>query len=148
MAELVLSTLDDQGVLTLTFNRPETLNAWTGALGRRYFDLLAEAEANPGVRVVVVTGAGKGFCSGADFKTLSAIQSGSYDEVPDRARTRTRRRSASRSSRPSTGPARGSGWYMRWCATWCSPPRRRSGRRRSRAGGWSPSTGCRGCCPG
>ncbi|PZG18870.1 enoyl-CoA hydratase-related protein [Nonomuraea aridisoli] len=82
MAELVLSTLD-QGVLTLTFNRPETLNAWTGAMGRRYFDLLAEAEGDPAVRAVVVTGAGKGFCSGADFKTLTAIQSGSYEEVPD-----------------------------------------------------------------
>ncbi|GAB2911211.1 enoyl-CoA hydratase-related protein [Nonomuraea fastidiosa] len=83
MAELVLSSLDDQGVLTLTFNRPETLNAWTDAMGRRYFDLLAEAESDPGVRVVVVTGAGKGFCSGADFKTLSAIRSGSYDAAPD-----------------------------------------------------------------
>ncbi|MGW3344569.1 enoyl-CoA hydratase-related protein [Nonomuraea rubra] len=83
MVDLVLSTLDDQGVLTLTFNRPDTLNAWTDAMGRRYFDLLAEAEQNPDVRAVVVTGAGKGFCSGADFKTLNAIQTGSYDEVPD-----------------------------------------------------------------
>ncbi|MGP3956930.1 enoyl-CoA hydratase-related protein [Nonomuraea sp. 3N208] len=82
MAELVLSAVD-QGVLTLTFNRPDTLNAWTDAMGRRYFDLLAEAEQDPGVRAVVVTGAGKGFCSGADFKTLNAIQTGSYDETPD-----------------------------------------------------------------
>jgi enoyl-CoA hydratase/carnithine racemase len=78
----VLSTLD-QGVLTLTFNRPETLNAWTGAMGRRYLDLLAEAEGDPAVRAVVVTGAGKGFCSGADFATLTAIRSGSYEDVPD-----------------------------------------------------------------
>ncbi|GAA2205557.1 enoyl-CoA hydratase-related protein [Nonomuraea monospora] len=83
MVDLVLSALDDEGVLTLTFNRPDTLNAWTDAMGRRYFDLLAEAEKNPDVRAVVVTGAGKGFCSGADFKTLNAIQSGSYDGVPD-----------------------------------------------------------------
>ncbi|MEV0236592.1 enoyl-CoA hydratase-related protein [Nonomuraea sp. NPDC050786] len=82
MAELVLSSVD-QGVLTLTFNRPDTLNAWTVAMGRRYFDLLAEAEKDPEVRAVVVTGAGKGFCSGADFKALSAIRSGSYDEEPD-----------------------------------------------------------------
>ncbi|NUO98187.1 MAG: enoyl-CoA hydratase [Nonomuraea sp.] len=82
MAELVLSSAD-QGVLTLTFNRPDTLNAWTDAMGRRYFDLLAEAEKDPDVRVVVVTGAGKGFCAGADFKTLTAIQTGSYDETPD-----------------------------------------------------------------
>ncbi|MFG6192234.1 enoyl-CoA hydratase-related protein [Nonomuraea sp. JJY05] len=82
MAELVLSSLD-QGVLTLTFNRPDTLNAWTDAMGRRYFDLLAEAEKDPEVRAVVVTGAGKGFCSGADFKALAAIQNGTYDEEPD-----------------------------------------------------------------
>ncbi|MEO3868486.1 enoyl-CoA hydratase-related protein [Nonomuraea sp. B12E4] len=82
MEELVLSTVE-QGVLTLTFNRPDTLNAWTDAMGRRYFDLLAQAEKDPEVRAVVVTGAGKGFCSGADFKTLAAIQSGSYGEEPD-----------------------------------------------------------------
>ncbi|MGW0807407.1 enoyl-CoA hydratase-related protein [Nonomuraea sp. NPDC002799] len=82
MAELVLSTLD-QGVLTLTFNRPDTLNAWTDAMGRRYFDLLAEAEKDSQVRAVVVTGAGKGFCSGADFKTLTAIQTGTYDGAAD-----------------------------------------------------------------
>jgi enoyl-CoA hydratase/carnithine racemase len=82
MAELVLSSAD-QGVLTLTFNRPDRLNAWTDAMGRRYFDLLQEAEKDPSVRAVVVTGAGKGFCSGADFQTLNAIQTGSYDEAPD-----------------------------------------------------------------
>lgn len=82
MAELVLSSLD-RGVLTLTFNRPERLNAWTDAMGRRYFDLLAEAERDPRVRAVVVTGAGRGFCSGADFQTLSALQDGSYAEEPD-----------------------------------------------------------------
>ncbi|MEV6984720.1 enoyl-CoA hydratase-related protein [Sphaerisporangium sp. NPDC051017] len=83
MSDLVLSSLDE-GVLTLTFNRPERLNAWTGAMGRRYFDLLEEAERDPAVRVIVVTGAGKGFCAGADFETLSAVQDGSYDEEPDK----------------------------------------------------------------
>ncbi|GAA0929734.1 enoyl-CoA hydratase-related protein [Nonomuraea longicatena] len=82
MSELVLSEID-QGVLTLTFNRPERLNAWTDALGRRYFDLLAEAERNPDVRAVVVTGAGRGFCSGADFETLGALRDGTYDHTPD-----------------------------------------------------------------
>lgn len=82
MAELVLSSLD-RGVLTLTFNRPERLNAWTDAMGRRYFDLLTEAERNPEVRAVVVTGAGKGFCAGADFEALTAVQAGTYAELPD-----------------------------------------------------------------
>lgn len=82
MLDLVLSSVD-QGVLTLTFNRPERLNAWTDTLGRRYFDLLEQAEKDPAVRAIVVTGAGKGFCSGADFQTLTALQTGAYDETPD-----------------------------------------------------------------
>ncbi|WP_449063912.1 enoyl-CoA hydratase-related protein [Planomonospora algeriensis] len=82
MLDLVLSSID-RGVLTLTFNRPDRLNAWTDVMGRRYFDLLAEAEKDPEVRVIVVTGAGKGFCAGADFQTLNAIQDGSYTEEPD-----------------------------------------------------------------
>jgi enoyl-CoA hydratase/carnithine racemase len=82
MAELVLSSVD-QGVLTLTFNRPDKLNAWTGAMGRRYFDLLDEAAKDPEIRAVVVTGAGKGFCAGADFSTLTALRTGDYDETPD-----------------------------------------------------------------
>jgi enoyl-CoA hydratase/carnithine racemase len=82
MAELVLSSVD-QGVLTLTFNRPDKLNAWTGAMGRRYFDLLDEAAKDPAIRAVVVTGAGKGFCAGADFSTLTALRTGDYDETPD-----------------------------------------------------------------
>ncbi|MBO3750400.1 enoyl-CoA hydratase/isomerase family protein [Streptosporangiaceae bacterium NEAU-GS5] len=75
---------DDGGVRILTFNRPERLNAWTDAMGRRYFDLLEEAERDPGVRAIVVTGAGKGFCAGADFQTLTAIQTGDYAEEPDK----------------------------------------------------------------
>src|SRR5690606_3599077 len=82
MAELVLSSLD-RGVLTLTFNRPDRLNAWTEELGRRYFDLLAEAEKDPQVRAIVVTGAGRGFCAGADFEALAAIQQGTYASEPD-----------------------------------------------------------------
>ncbi|WP_405139764.1 enoyl-CoA hydratase-related protein [Sphaerisporangium sp. NBC_01403] len=83
MSDLVLSSLDE-GVLTLTFNRPDRLNAWMDAMGRRYFDLLEEAERDPEVRAIVVTGAGKGFCAGADFQTLTALQDGSYDEEPDK----------------------------------------------------------------
>lgn len=83
MPELVLSSLED-AVLTLTFNRPDRMNAWTGPMGRRYFDLLEEAERDPAVRVIVVTGAGRAFCAGADFQTLNAIQDGTYDEEPDK----------------------------------------------------------------
>ncbi len=79
----MLSDLAD-GVLTLTFNRPERLNAWTEALGARYFDLLTEAEADPAVRVIVVTGAGRGFCAGADFQTLTALQEGTLESFTEK----------------------------------------------------------------
>lgn len=63
-------------VLLLTLNRPERLNAWTSTLEERYFDLLDEAEDNPEVRVIVVTGAGRGFCAGADMEALKSASTG------------------------------------------------------------------------
>ena len=59
------------GVATLTLNRPDRMNAWTGAMEARYFDLLQRAAESPSVRAVVVTGAGRGFCPGADMDILS-----------------------------------------------------------------------------
>jgi enoyl-CoA hydratase/carnithine racemase len=64
-------------VAVLTFNRPDRLNAWTGELGRRYFDLLDRCVADQGVGAIVVTGAGKGWCAGADMDMLQGIGSGS-----------------------------------------------------------------------
>src|SRR4051812_25435148 len=58
-AEAVLADLGDDGVLTLTFNRPERRNGWSEEIATAYFGRLAEAEADPAVRTVVVTGAGK-----------------------------------------------------------------------------------------
>lgn len=80
---MVVLSEDDGGVRILTFNRPERLNAWTAEMGRRYFDLLEEADRDPSVRAIVVTGAGKGFCAGADFADLTAIQSGEYADEQD-----------------------------------------------------------------
>ncbi|MFI2636269.1 enoyl-CoA hydratase-related protein [Streptomyces collinus] len=72
LGELVLA--DRRGpVLVLTFNRPAKLNAWTDELEDRYFGLLDAAEDDPDVRAVVVTGAGRGFCAGADLQRLQAI---------------------------------------------------------------------------
>jgi enoyl-CoA hydratase/carnithine racemase len=58
-------------VLVLTLNRPERLNAWTDALEKQYFALLDAAEDDPEVRAIVVTGAGRGFCAGADMEDLA-----------------------------------------------------------------------------
>src|SRR4051795_11522039 len=74
--EVVQRRVED-GVAVLTLNRPDRLNAWIPAMQRRYFDLLQEAADDPSVRVVVVTGAGRGFCAGADMSALQAIGSGS-----------------------------------------------------------------------
>ncbi len=59
--------------MLLTLNRPERLNAWTAAMGARYFEALDEAAADPDVRAIVVTGAGRGFCAGADMEMLQAV---------------------------------------------------------------------------
>jgi enoyl-CoA hydratase/carnithine racemase len=73
MSEVVLKELRDDGVAVLTLNRPERLNAWTSELEQTYFDLLRECAASAAVRVIVVTGAGRGFCAGADMQSLQAI---------------------------------------------------------------------------
>lgn len=67
---LVLSSLSD-GVCVITLNRPERLNAMSPALLEEYTEALHEAEDDPDVRVIIVTGAGKGFCSGADLALLA-----------------------------------------------------------------------------
>jgi len=66
--ETLLTQLDD-GVLTVTMNRPERLNAFTLQMMHDWLALLDEIDADDAVRAVVVTGAGKGFCAGADLGT-------------------------------------------------------------------------------
>jgi enoyl-CoA hydratase/carnithine racemase len=78
------------GVLVLTLNRPERLNAWNDELEARYFELLDEAEADGDVRAIVVTGAGRGFCAGADMDDLKQAGTGDLeDAVRHRPRPRT-----------------------------------------------------------
>ncbi len=64
------------GIADITLNRPHALNAWTPDLGKRYFDCLEEAERDPTVRAIVVTGAGRGFCAGADLDYLRDVYEG------------------------------------------------------------------------
>jgi enoyl-CoA hydratase/carnithine racemase len=72
VSEVVQQTVND-GVAVLTLNRPERLNAWTAEMERDYFDFLEECGRSPEVRVVVVTGAGRGFCAGADMQDLESL---------------------------------------------------------------------------
>jgi enoyl-CoA hydratase/carnithine racemase len=73
MADAVLAERDDDGVLTLTFNRPERRNGWAEDLEEAYYGLLAAAAAEPAVRAVVVTGAGSTFCPGAEMGRLGLL---------------------------------------------------------------------------
>jgi enoyl-CoA hydratase/carnithine racemase len=70
--EVVLKTVDE-GVAVLTLNRPDRLNAWTAEMERTYFGALADCAASEQVRVIVVTGAGRGFCAGADMQQLQTL---------------------------------------------------------------------------
>jgi enoyl-CoA hydratase/carnithine racemase len=70
----------DRAIATIRLNRPERLNAWTGRMSVEYRASLAEASGDPAVRVIVVTGAGRGFCAGADSEALARhAEQGRYD---------------------------------------------------------------------
>ena len=66
----------DGGVLTLTLNRPERLNAISGPMLGALAAELARANTDPAVRAVVLTGAGRGFCSGLDLRARAADDGG------------------------------------------------------------------------
>jgi enoyl-CoA hydratase/carnithine racemase len=67
-------------VATVTLARPDRLNAWTGRMHTEYRQAVAAAEADPDVRVLVVTGKGRGFCAGADSAALDGhVEKGAYD---------------------------------------------------------------------
>jgi enoyl-CoA hydratase/carnithine racemase len=73
-------------VATITLHRPERLNAWTGRMHTEYRSLLVRAAADPTVRVIVVTGSGRGFCVGADTRALEGhVERGRYDAGLDKS---------------------------------------------------------------
>jgi enoyl-CoA hydratase/carnithine racemase len=79
---LVLSEIDDVGVLTLTLNRPDRLNAWIPPMKAALFDAFDAAADDPQVRVIVLTGAGRGFCPGADMQHLAELSTGTDSTEP------------------------------------------------------------------
>jgi enoyl-CoA hydratase len=80
----VLSTTDD-GVATVTLNRPEALNAITPSMLESLGDMLAWLADDPSVTVVVLTGAGRAFSAGVDLKSLQGrtIENGSVGDILD-----------------------------------------------------------------
>jgi 2-(1,2-epoxy-1,2-dihydrophenyl)acetyl-CoA isomerase len=71
----------DDSVAEITLNRPERLNAWNEQLGDELREAILGDAAEPGVRAVLITGAGRGFSSGADVKQM--LEEGSAGERPD-----------------------------------------------------------------
>jgi|SRR5215212_686066 len=63
-----------EGVATVTLNRPEKLNAFTGTMREDLLAALHSCESNEDVRVVVITGAGRAFCAGGDVEFMSELQ--------------------------------------------------------------------------
>lgn len=87
---VILSEQTPEGVLVLTLNRPEQHNAWTLEMELLYNELFDRAEADPDVRAVVLTGAGRSFCPGMDMSVLDGASSGARpwptDQLPPRIR--------------------------------------------------------------
>lgn len=81
--ELKVTTysVDQDGVATVRFNRPGRGNSWTSRMNAEYRWIMANADRDPAVKVIVLTGAGDQFCVGADFKALDYYSEGDKDYV-------------------------------------------------------------------
>jgi enoyl-CoA hydratase/carnithine racemase len=85
-------------VATITLNRPDKLNAWTALMEREVRSHMENAELEDEVRVILLTGAGRGFCAGADMSLLSAVAERGLDDrdLEDRGREQVLRDGANR----------------------------------------------------
>src|SRR3954470_11642094 len=66
----------DDPVAVITLDRPDSMNAWTGKMDAEIRDAMKRAEADSAVVGIVVTGAGRAFCAGADMNALTSIAAG------------------------------------------------------------------------
>lgn len=75
--EILYDTADK--IATITLNRPPRLNAWTPTIEHEVKDAFARASADPDIRVVILTGAGRGFCAGADLHEIDVLRQRAAD---------------------------------------------------------------------
>ncbi len=73
-AEIIYDKSDR--IATITFNRPEKMNAWTSRMGAETRAAMMDADRDPNVGAIIVTGAGRAYCAGADMGALSEISAG------------------------------------------------------------------------
>jgi 2-(1,2-epoxy-1,2-dihydrophenyl)acetyl-CoA isomerase len=73
MSDELIKIAEAEGIVTITLNRPERLNALVGHMRRDLAEALEEAGSDPDVRVVVITGAGRAFCAGGDVHIMAEM---------------------------------------------------------------------------
>ncbi len=71
----------EENILTITLNRPDRLNAWNRQMFEELYNAFDKADADDEVRVVIITGAGKGFCAGADLSRGADTFEGHADKI-------------------------------------------------------------------
>jgi enoyl-CoA hydratase/carnithine racemase len=75
-----IDVVTERFVRTITLSRPDKLNAWTQVMDEEVRHAVTSAENDPAVRVVIITGAGRGFCAGADMNLIGSIADGGADK--------------------------------------------------------------------
>jgi 2-(1,2-epoxy-1,2-dihydrophenyl)acetyl-CoA isomerase len=73
MTEELIKVAEDSGIVTITLNRPEKLNALVGHMRRDLAEALEEAGSDPNIRVIVITGEGRAFCAGGDVGFMAEL---------------------------------------------------------------------------
>lgn len=91
MSESLLTHLDN-GVMTLTLNRPNVFNSFNQGMGRAFQAALDEAADNEAVRCVVITGEGRAFCAGQDLKEVTSDASPGFKVIVEETYNRSIRR--------------------------------------------------------
>ena len=73
MSDELIKVAEDNGIVTITLNRPDRLNAFVGHMRRDLAEALEEAGSDPHVRVVVINGEGRAFCAGGDVQFMAEL---------------------------------------------------------------------------